>query len=150
MVIRAHERRLIEKLANKGGISCANETVEKSPSEDKAHKSSEQVTDPQISDGRVEVRLGLDVGAKGEDEQRDDQGAQGVEEEAGEGFETKNTSSNTEEGGSQGADVGDGLQRGGLAERVGVEWWEMNYSKIVHHALLHDRVDGQFAFVQHV
>ena len=57
----------------------------------------------------MEVGLGLDVGAKGEDEQRDDQGAQGVEEEAGEGFETKNASSDTKEGGSQGADVGDSL-----------------------------------------
>ena len=57
----------------------------------------------------MEVGLGLDVGAKGEDEQRDDQRAQGVEEEAGEGFETKNASSDTKEGGSQGADVGDSL-----------------------------------------
>jgi len=52
----------------------------------------------------------LHVGAKREDEQRDDQGAQGVEEEAGEGFKAKNASSDAKEGSSQRADVGDGLR----------------------------------------
>jgi hypothetical protein len=61
----------------------------------------------------------LDIGAKEEDEQRDDQGAQGVEEEAGQGFEAKDTGSNAKEGGSQGADVGDSLQRGSVEVVIG-------------------------------
>jgi hypothetical protein len=30
-----------------------------------------------------------------------------------------------------------------------VDRYEVDYSVVVHHALLHDRVDGQLAFVQH-
>jgi hypothetical protein len=61
----------------------------------------------------------LDIGAKEEDEQRDDERAQGVEEEAGQRFEAEDASSNAEEGGSQGADVGDSLQRGSVEEVIG-------------------------------
>jgi hypothetical protein len=40
-------------------------------------------------------------------------------------------------------------REGQLRRSSDVDRYEVDYSVVVHHALLHDRVDGQLAFVQH-
>lgn len=70
------------------GISCLYKTIEKCPCQNKAHETSEEITDPKIPDWGVEVSFWIGIGASREYEERHDEGADGVEEESRQRFKT--------------------------------------------------------------
>lgn len=90
-------------------LSSPHQPVEQRPRQHKTHTAIQHISGPQLAPGSLEIVPLPALCQYAPDEYGDEEGAEEVEEETGVGLEAKDSGGDAEEGGGEGADVGDYL-----------------------------------------
>lgn len=91
-------------------LSSPHQPVEQRPRQHKTHTAIQYISGPQLAPGSLEIVPLSTLCQYAPDEYGDEEGAEKVEEETGVGLEAEDSGGDAEEGGGQGADVGDYLR----------------------------------------
>lgn len=96
-------------LSSLNSRSTPHQAIKQRPSEHETAQSRHHVLGPEASPHALEVALWLARGQQGDGQLADQHGAQKVEEEAAGGLQAQDAGGDAEEGGGEGADLGEDL-----------------------------------------